>query len=203
MMARAPASGALTPGRSGRPDGEPGVVITERPFLAAAAVSLRAGRREALAGRLADRFGLGLPREPSRTAAGPVSLVWSGPAQWLAFDEARRGVDRFAFSAALADAVGDAASVTDLTGARAVFRLRGPAVREALSRLVPVDLDPSAFPPGAAALTLAGHVGVTLWRLPDEGEGFEICCYRSFAGSLAEALLEAGRSCGCLVLAAA
>lgn len=203
MVARSPASGALSPGRSGRQDGEPGVLVAERPFLAAASVSLRAGRREALAGRVAERFGLALPLRPAFVRAGTVSLVWSGPSHWLAFDEARQDVDRFGFATALADAVGDAASVTELTGARTVFRLRGPAVREALGRLVPIDLDPSVFTPGAAALTLAGHVGVTLWRLPDEVLGFEICCYRSFAGSLAQALLEAGRSCGCLVSAAA
>lgn len=202
MLARSPAAGLLRPGRSGRESGVPGVTITERPFLAAASLSLRAGRREALAARLLERFGLALPQAPSRSAAGPVSLVWSGPAQWLAFDEARQGIDRFGFAQALADAVGQAASVTELSGARAVFHLAGPDAQEALTRLVPVDLDMSVFPAGHVALTLAGHVGVTLWRRED-GEGFAICCYRSFAASLVEALLEAARPFGCLVQPAA
>jgi heterotetrameric sarcosine oxidase gamma subunit len=203
MLARAPAAGVLPPGRHGGEAAAPVVTITERSFLAAASLSLRAGRHDVLAARLADRYGIALPLHPSRAAAGLVSLVWSGPAQWLAFDEALSGHARFAFSRILADAVGDAASVTDLTGARAVFRLLGPGVAEALSRLVPIDLDHSMFPPGTAASTLAGHVGVTLWRLPGEGDSFEICCYRSFAGSLGQALLEAARPLGCLVAPAA
>ncbi|MCU0983501.1 MAG: sarcosine oxidase subunit gamma [Acetobacteraceae bacterium] len=189
----------MTAGPSGREGGAPGVTITERPFLAAASLTPRAGRREALATRLADRFGLVLPLQPRRSAAGPVSLVWSGPSQWLAFDEARQGMARFMFSHDLAEVTGDAASVTELSGARAVFHLAGPDAQEALTRLVPIDLDPAAFPPGAAALTLAGHVGVMLWRRGDAGESFEICCYRSFARSLAEALVEAARPFGCLV----
>ncbi len=202
MPPRASAAGLLPAGRSGREGEAAGVIITERAFLAAASLALRAGQQAALAARLADRFGLGLPLVPTRSAAGPVSLVWSGPAQWLAFDEARDGAARLAFCTALTDAVGDAASVTELTGARAVFRLGGPEAREALTRLVPIDLDPSVFPPGAAALTLAGHIGVTLWRLGGREDGFEICCYRSFGGSLADALVDAARPFGCIIASA-
>jgi sarcosine oxidase subunit gamma len=203
MLPRAPGADVLHPGRHGQGTGAAGVTMAERPFLAAASLSLRAGRCEALAERLGQRFGLALPLTPRRAVAGPVSLVWCGPSQWLAFDAAAAGLDRFAFSGRLADAVGDAASVTDLTGARAVFRLAGPDAEAALTRLVPIDLDPAVFPPGAAALTLAGHVGVTLWRLDGEGDGFELCCYRSFAGSLGHALLGAARPFGCAVAPAA
>jgi sarcosine oxidase subunit gamma len=203
MRPRAPAAGLLRAGRSGREGGEAGVTITERPFLAAASLTLRAGRAEVLAVRLSQRFGIDLPRHPARAASGPVSLVWSGPAQWLAFDEGRQGAGRFGFAPALAEAAGDAASVTELSGARAVFRLAGPDAQEALTRLVPIDLDHAVFPPGAAAVTLAGHVGVTLWRCGEDGGGFEICCYRSFAGSLADALVEAARAFGCRVEPAA
>jgi heterotetrameric sarcosine oxidase gamma subunit len=200
MAPRPPLAGHLPPGRHGRPDGAAGVTVSERGSLAAAALALRAGQREELARRLREAFGLGLPDRPACTAAGPLALVWTGPAQWLALDEDRDGLARFGFARDVAARLGDAASVTDLTGARAVLRLSGPAVRDALVKLVPIDLDESAFPPGAAALTLAGHVGVTLWRAPG-ADGWDIACYRSFGESLAHAVLEAAAEFGCDVLA--
>ena len=202
MAPRSPLAGHLAPGRLGGADGAPGVVLTERRRLAAAAVTLRAGQRESLARRLLEEFGLALPEHPCCTAAGPVMLVWTGPGQWLALDEGGDDLKRFGFARELAARLGAAASVTDLTGARAVVRLSGPAVRDALSKLVPIDLDESAAPPGAAALTLAGHIGVALWRVPGLADSWDIACYRSFGESLAHAVLEAVAEFGCDVLAA-
>jgi sarcosine oxidase subunit gamma len=201
MAPRSPLSGHLPSGRHGRVDGAPGVTVSERSGLAAVALTLRAGQREELARRMQEAFGLALPDRPACTTAGRLALVWTGPAQWLALEEGRDGLARFGFARDLAASLGDAASVTDLTGARAVLRLSGPAVRDALAKLVPIDLDESAFPPGTAALTLAWHVGVTLWRAPAT-DAWDIACYRSFGESLAHAVVEAAAEFGCDILAA-
>jgi sarcosine oxidase subunit gamma len=197
---RAPLDGALTAGRHGPAEAAPGVILAERRFLAAASVAARAGQAGALAERLAAALGVSPPAGPGCTAAAALTLLWSGPGQWLALREGLSGPARFGFAGDLAAAVGDAASVTDLTGARAVLRLTGPSARVALGRLVPIDLDEDAFPPGAAAQTLAGHIGVMLWRPPDAPAAWDIACYRSFGESLAEALLEAALPFGCEVL---
>ncbi|HEV7263320.1 MAG TPA: sarcosine oxidase subunit gamma family protein [Falsiroseomonas sp.] len=199
MLSRSPLAGHLPPGRHGRADGPPGVAVTERGDLAAASLALRAGQGAALATALLDGFGLALPQRAGCTAAGALELVWTGPGQWLALDAGRKDVARFGFARALAARLGGAASVTDLTGARAVLRLSGPAVREMLAKLVPIDLDESVFPPGAAALTLAGHMGVTLWRPPTAKDAWHIACYRSFGESLAHDVLEAAAEFGCEV----
>jgi sarcosine oxidase subunit gamma len=199
MLARSPLAGHLSSGRHGRADGTPGVVIVERGDLATASIALRGSDPEALAAALRDGFGLDLPRRPGCAASDLLEIIWAGPGQWLALDASRDGPARFGFAPDLATRLGAAASVTDLTGARAMLRLSGPAVRDTLAKLVPVDLDASVFPPGAAALTLAAHIGVTLWRpAPD---AWDIACYRSFGGSLAASLLEAAAEFGCEVRA--
>jgi sarcosine oxidase subunit gamma len=200
MIPRAPVGAHLAPGRHGRPDGAAGVTVMERAALASASLALRGGHAAPLAERLRAAHGLGLPHRPGRSANGPVALVWTSPGQWLAMDESRQGLDRFGFARDLAAAVGETASVTDLTGGRAVLRLSGPAAVETLRKLVPIDVDEEAFAPDAAAMTLAGHIGVTLWRLPGAAPAYEIACYRSFGEALADAVLEAAAEFGCEVL---
>ena len=197
MQPRSPLAELLTRGRHGRAGGAAGVTLTERTGLAAAAITLRARQWEDLTTRLRDGFRLDLPRQPGCSAAGALEIIWTGPAQWLAIEAGRDDVARFGFARDLAARLGAAASVTDLTGARAVLRLAGPAVRETLAKLVPIDPDETVFPPGGAALTVAGHVGVTLWR--PTAEAWDIACYRSFGESLAHDLLEAAAEFGCAV----
>jgi sarcosine oxidase subunit gamma len=197
MRPVSPLAGRLPPGRHGRADGTPGVTLAERGGLAAASLTLRAGQAVPLAAALHEGFGLDLPLRPGCTVAGALELVWAGPGQWLALDAARDGIARFGFARDLATRLDVAASVTDLTGARAVLRLSGPCARDTLAKLVPIDLDESVFPPGAAALTMASHVGVTLWR--PAPNAWDIACYRSFGESLAHHLLEAAREFGCEV----
>ncbi len=199
LAMRTPLAGHLKAGRHGRAEGTPGLHVTERGHLATAAIALRAGQQAALAAALRDGFGLDLPQRPGCAGSGAVELVWNGPGQWLALDSAREGIGRFGFARELAARLGAAASVTDLTGARAVLRLTGPAVRDTLAKLLPVDLHESVFPAGAATLTLASHIGVTLWR-PDEA-AWDIACYRSFGESLAHAVVEAAAEFGCEVTA--
>ena len=182
LAPRAPLGVLLRLGRHGQAAGTAGLLLAERNPAAASIA------------RRGDAALPGLPKKPGCVTAGGVEFVWTGPGQWLALDPSRGGLARFGLARDLADRFGGAASVTDLTGARAILRLRGPAVRSTLAKLVPVDLDESVFPPGAAALTLAGHVAVTLWRpTPD---AWDIACYRSFGESLLHDLLEAAAEFG-------
>jgi sarcosine oxidase subunit gamma len=195
---RAPLAGALKPGRHGLAEGPPGVTLRELPFLASAAITLRAGGAATLAARLRDAHGIDLPPRPGCTMAGALTVVWTGPGQWLALRDGLEGAARFGFARDLAALCGAAASVTDLTGARAVLCLAGPAAPDVLRKLVPVDVDDSVFPTGAAALTVSGHIGVTLWRMR---YGWHLACYRSFGASLAEAVLDAAAEFGCEIVA--
>ncbi|WP_146217021.1 sarcosine oxidase subunit gamma [Falsiroseomonas bella] len=199
MTPRPALAGRLRLGRHGQMEGAAGVMLRERAGLAVAAIALRDGRKAALQEALRAGFGLAVPRSRACTAAGGIELVWTGPNQWLALDGGRAGHSAFGFAPDLAAALGEAAPVTDLTGARAILSLSGPRLRDALCKLLPVDLEECVFPPGAAAVTLAGHIGVTLWRAPDAGDAWCLACLRSYGASLVEAVLEAAAEFGCAV----
>lgn len=165
-----------------------GVLVTERIDLGIATVLARKGHHAALRTRLIDRFGIEVPEGPARASVREVSVVATGPGAWLAM---ANGGTADAFAASLRDAVAGLASVSDQRDAYAVLRIEGAKAREALQKLVFIDLHERAFKPGAAASTAAGHIGVILWRLDDAPDGravFEIAVYRSFAGSFSHAL---------------
>ncbi len=172
-----------------------GVVVSPRESVAIATVIARNGQRHALVGRVRDRFGLELPVGARRAAAGGVSFVGTAPSTWLAMQE--EGGDRFAGT--LAEALHGVASVSDQSGAYAVLGLSGPRVRDALCKLISVDLHPRAFAVGQAAAAAAGHMGVVLWRLEDRDPAlgaFEVAVYRSYAGSFWRALCESAAEFG-------
>lgn len=119
--------------------------------------------------------------------SGDFAIAGTGPGAWLVSME--RGGN--AFSASLRDVLESVASVSDQSDGQAVLRLAGPRVRDTLSKLVPIDVHPRAFPVGNVAVTVAAHIGATLWRLGDRADEepvFEIAVYRSLAASFWHAL---------------
>lgn len=193
----------LRPGRHGLPDGAPGVVVTPITDIALAGVSARASTRAVLAERMAAATGLPLLARPGCAMGETAGLVWAGPGQWLALRRGLAGAARYGFAPELAAALGTAASVTELTGSRTMLRLSGPHARDALAKIVPVDLEETAFPAGAAALTNGGYMPLQIWRLAANEPVFELACYRSYGESLADAVLQAAREHGCEVQTAA
>jgi len=96
------------------------------------------------------------------------------------------------------------ASVSDQSSGYALLRLTGPKLRDALAKMLPIDLHERAFATGDVASTLASHVGVTLWRLEDGADGspvFEIAMFRSLAGSFWHALTSSAAEFGLVVTA--
>jgi sarcosine oxidase subunit gamma len=167
-----------------------GLTIREREGPGIANLLVRKGQAAALASRLQERFGIGLPEGPRRAAAGPMAVLGTGPGAWLAISDEGGN----AFAASLRDAVGDLASVVDQSDGLVIVALSGAKVRDLLCRLVAVDLDDRAFKVGDVAVTPAAHIGATLWRLDDLPAGsavFELAVHRSFAASFTDHLLEA------------
>jgi methylglutamate dehydrogenase subunit D len=163
-----------------------GIVVVERDGLGLATMQARKGRLDALRRRVRDEFGLELPMRPQRASSGGVAFAAVAPMTWLASSEGGGP----AFAAHLAGLTADAAAVADQGDGFAVLRLSGRDVRELLARLVPIDVHERAFPVGSVASSVAGHVGVTLWRL-DDADGapaFELALYRSFAHGFARLL---------------
>lgn len=151
-----------------------------------AIVSLFAWDEAAVRATLRDALGLDLP-EPGRwTAADKLVAVWLAPRHW-----SLQRAGTAPLLPQLSAILGGAAGLIEQTAGRATFRLAGPAAREILAGLVPIDLHPRGFAPGRAATTLAGHMTVQLRQL-DTAPAYEISVGASFAGSLRRALHVAG-----------
>lgn len=127
--------------------------------------------------------------EPSRTvlAEDGDRWLWAGPERWLAMRDVREAGEAgdLAFAESLATRLAGLAAVADQSDGLVIVAVQGEAAAAALTKLLPIDLHPRAFGADATALTLAGHIGVQVWRIAD---GFELACFRSLATALLEAL---------------
>ena len=176
MLASAPP--LPTPaGTFGKP-GEPGVRIAPFHPQAALCVIARRGRAQALIARAHERHGLALPATPARALAEALAAVWIAPGQWLILSPGEPD----ALAARLAEDFADLASIVDQSDARAFFDVSGPRARDALAKMLPIDLAAVQFSPGSAAITLAGHIGVLIWQ-DDARPTYTLGVTRSIAGS--------------------
>jgi heterotetrameric sarcosine oxidase gamma subunit len=135
--------------------------------------------------KLQQVLGVELPTTPRRVAHETITYLWSGLESWLAISEHPDLLEN------IVAAAHDLAAVTDQSDGRFLFRVTGPHSLSILAKLVPIDLHPSSFPIDATALTLADHIGIQLWR-EDDG-AFVLACFRSYAGALHHALVEAAQ----------
>jgi len=175
-----------------------GVLVTDRDALGLATVIARRQQAASLAARVRERYGIDLPQGPRRIQARNVAFAGTAPGAWLASCEGGPGT--FAFE--VREAVAGLASVSDQSGGYAVLRLSGPHVRSALRKLLPIDLHPTAFRAGDVAVTIAAHIGVTVWRLADvDGDVpvFELAAFRSMAASLWHAIDQSAAEYGLTV----
>jgi len=136
--------------------------------------------------RLETALGLALPVTPSAKSGKGMTLVATGPGTWLAMGDGSGETT----PAALSQRLAGLASVVDQSSGYAIFRLSGRGARTLLQRGAPVDLHPSAFSPGSAAVTLIAHIGVLIWQA-DHLPTYEVAIFRSLAASFG-AWLEAG-----------
>ena len=171
--------GIAKPGRYGKADGDAGVTVIERTDLGLASVETRKGQDGAVKASVREAYGLDLP-EGSTVAHGKnVSFIGTGPGQWLAVSAT---LQNEALAEDLADKLKGLASVSDQSSGRAVVRLGGPRVRDALAKGLAIDLDPRVFPAGGAATSTLSHMGVLVWREGD-AQAYDIALFRSVAAS--------------------
>ncbi len=172
-------AGLAVPGRFGKEDGAPGVLIEERAGLGLATVAAREGQAEALKRAVKSAYGAELP-DGSRAAHGPsVSFVGYGPGQWLAVSESLAGE---ALARDLSQRLRGLASISDQNGGRTVLRLSGPHARSVLAKGLPIDVHPLAFRPGDAATSTISLMGVQLWQL-DDTPIYDLAIFRSVSAS--------------------
>ena len=165
-----------------------GVIAQVRRGLGIAKILVRKNAATALAQHVQTHFSCALPTSPRRTFSNDIAVMGIGPGSWLAMRE-NGGND---FASSLKAILGPYAAISDQSDAYVVFRLMGPHLRAALSKLVPIDIHDRAFKVGDVAETIAGHIGILLWRLDDTAGSpvFDIAVARSFSVSLRHTLIQ-------------
>ncbi|WP_369253157.1 sarcosine oxidase subunit gamma [Geodermatophilus amargosae] len=158
---------------------------TVEPFVAMVDVRLRTAVREASAA-----LGVDLPTTPDTwVPAGTGRAVWLGPDEWLLTSTTDAPEELEARVRAAVLPLGGAA--TDVSAQRIGLRLTGARVRDVLARGCSIDLHPRVFGRGRSAQTTLGQAGVVLLALSDGGDDHVVLVRASFAGYLADWLLDA------------
>jgi len=172
-------SGIAVPGRYGKEEGEPSVVITELAGLGLSTVACRKGQASALSAAVGKAYSVDLPANSRAEQGAAVRFIGYGPGQWLAVSES---LANEALASELAAKLQGLASVSDQSGGRTVLRVSGNRARDVLAKGLPLDLDPRAFPLGSAATSAISHIGVQLWQA-DDTRSYDIAIFRSLSES--------------------
>jgi sarcosine oxidase subunit gamma len=162
--------------------------LAELPFLAQ--VNVRLDAKGPAAESVGLALGLQLPLDPNTVVhAGNVTAVWLGPDEWLVVG--RPGTERDLEGRIRAAAGDEPVSVTDVSAQRTTLLVAGPRARDLLAHGCSLDLHPRAFGPGRCAQTTLGRTQVVLVARDEPRAGFWVLVRSSFAGYLADWLLDA------------
>jgi sarcosine oxidase subunit gamma len=161
------------------------VGITAEPFVAM--VDVRLGT---VGPQLSAVLGVDLPTTPNTWVPAEAGrAVWLGPDEWLLSSTTEAPEDLEARVRAAVLPLGGAA--TDVSAQRIGLRLTGTRVRDLLAKGCSIDLHPRVFGRGSSAQTGLGQAGVVLLALSDAGDDYVVLVRSSFAGYLADWLLDA------------
>ena len=161
------------------------VGITAEPFVAMVDVRLGTVGAEASAA-----LGVDLPTTPNTWVPAEAGrAVWLGPDEWLLSSTTEAPEDLETRVRAAVVPLGGAA--TDVSAQRIGLRLTGVRVRDLLAKGCSIDLHPRVFGRGSSAQTAVGQAGVVLLALSDAGDDYAVLVRSSFAGYLADWLLDA------------
>ncbi|MGB7739615.1 MAG: sarcosine oxidase subunit gamma family protein [Steroidobacteraceae bacterium] len=184
------------PGRVGRREDAPGLVLQEHTQFTLASVIARKNQAAQVAAAAQLAFGASLPTTPTIAAGNELAFIWSGPGHWLALGpQATQPVE-----ASLGAVFGTHASVFDQSGSRVLLELRGARVREVLAKGVSIDLHSRSFRTGDVAVTTASHLAVHLWQVADQPV-YRLLVVRTYFDSLWRWLAASAAEYGCEVLA--
>ncbi|SFP48306.1 sarcosine oxidase subunit gamma [Geodermatophilus dictyosporus] len=161
------------------------VRIAVEPYVAM--VDVRLGTVGAAA---SAALGVDLPTAPGTwVPAGTGRAVWLGPDEWLLSSTTETPEELEARVRAAVLPLGG--SATDVSAQRIGLRLTGARVRDVLAKGCSIDLHPRVFGRGSSAQTTLGQAGVVLLALFDAADDVVVLVRSSFAGYLADWLLDA------------
>ena len=167
------------------------VTITAEPFVAMVGVRLPTDVfGTEVSG--AELLGTRLPTTPNTWVASAAErVIWLGPDEWLLTSTAHVPEELTGRAREAVRPLGGV--VTDVSAQRIGIRLTGRRARDVLAKGCSIDLHPVVFGHGRAAQTSVGLAGVILLAMSEAGEEFLLLVRSSFAGYLADWLLDAAQ----------
>ena len=181
-LKRTTALGAATPVQEQVGD----VLIAENADVALASVSARLGREADTARLLKSGFGITAPNAGAFSVAGDYTVFWTGPDQWM-ISTSLQGHELIADE--LIAVLGNAASVTEQSGAWVQFDVSGGARTAMLERLTALPV--RRMKPNEAGRTRIEQLGCFVLCAESH---FVILGPRASAQSLYHSLITAARS---------
>ncbi|WP_332683345.1 sarcosine oxidase subunit gamma [Bosea sp. (in: a-proteobacteria)] len=182
---------ASRPRQGGRSGGET-LAIVERPATLVQ-VTARKGRQAELTAAAEKLLSLTLPESGRAAASAGKTALWLQPGSWLVMAPAE---ERSVLSATLAQPLSGIAAVVDQSHGRCVLEVSGTQARAVLAKLCRLDLHERAFPAGASAVTLVGHVSCLVYRIEGAAPGFGLIVGSTFAEWLLDELANAAAAHG-------
>jgi sarcosine oxidase subunit gamma len=168
-------------------------LVTIREAGLVGMVSLRADLSDpATATALKAASGCAIPDARGVTRAGDVTTAWMSPDEVLILctHDAADGM-----AATLSQKLGDAHHLAlNISDARAVFEITGPAWRDVLAKLTPADLSRDAFGPDEMRRTRLAQVAAAFWMTGEDQ--VRLICFRSVAGYVFDLLALAAQEGG-------
>lgn len=162
--------------------------LRELPYLAQIDLRLDPASAAASAAAAALRIDT-LPTEPNTvvSGSGDLHVLWLGPDEWLivALPDSETELCE-----TLEVAASDRDSVVDISANRTTIELTGPAARDVLACVCPLDLHPRVFGPGQCAQTLLAKAQVIIHQV-DERPTYRLLVRHSFAEYATDWLLDA------------
>ncbi|MFD0434224.1 sarcosine oxidase subunit gamma [Streptomyces chartreusis] len=164
------------------------VRLAELPFLTQ--VDVRLDAKGAAFEAVGLALDLQLPIQPNTVVrTGELTALWLGPDEWLLIGPPGGEGE---LESRIREAAGDEpVSVTDVSAQRTTLLVTGPRARDLLAHGCPLDLHPRSFGSGRCAQTTLGRTQVVLVARDEPRAGFWVLVRSSFAGYLADWLLDA------------
>ncbi|MDK3020525.1 sarcosine oxidase subunit gamma [Pseudodonghicola flavimaris] len=162
-----PLSGARFDGIAHIEEAGPAGMITLRGDLASKPVKSIA----------ATVTGAKLPAQGQIVFGKTGAVAWMSPDELMlfcAYEAAPAGVELATASFGAAHGL-----AVDVSDARAKFRISGPAAREVMGKIFPIDFAPGQFEPGRFRRSRMGQIAAAVWMEADGS--FGIICFRSVA----------------------
>ena len=183
---------SLAAGRYGREEGAAGLRLRIVSGRALVQVMARGPSDDSLKHAVRSKYTLDLPDKPMLVRGPRLSFLWTGYRTWMAMANEAETPD---LEAVVRHDIGALASVSDQSDGRLLVELSGPDVREALAKLVPIDLHARAFCVGDTALTLFGHIAGQITQV-DPAPTYELMVFRGYGGSFLHDLTACGAEFG-------